>query len=236
MNAMVQASKNARRQFMGQLKDFRLEIDLKPYTQQLRELRALEDQILNLEKQQNQAVSEGRAEIKITSQTQAEYKRGIEEVNKKIEERKNAENANTEEAQEQIKTLESEKERLQQILQTWKDIQSTAQGVSTAGSSKAQEDLDRAQQYQDARRGSEENDADIDNENSNIDNIVKNADKINTVQQNISLLTNTFSLLSSAIGMARTAISIWSNDSNTILNCEIQKDNIIIITKLKNII
>lgn len=30
--------------------------------------------------------------------------------------------------------------------------------------------------------------------------------------------------------------SIWSNDSNTILNCEIQKDNIIIITKLKNII
>ena len=30
--------------------------------------------------------------------------------------------------------------------------------------------------------------------------------------------------------------SIWSNDSNTILSCEIQKDNIIIITKLKNII
>lgn len=30
--------------------------------------------------------------------------------------------------------------------------------------------------------------------------------------------------------------SIWSNESNTILNCEIQKDNIIIITKLKNII
>ena len=30
--------------------------------------------------------------------------------------------------------------------------------------------------------------------------------------------------------------SIWSNDSNTILRCEIQKDNIIIITKLKNII
>ena len=29
--------------------------------------------------------------------------------------------------------------------------------------------------------------------------------------------------------------SIWSNDSNTILSCEIQKDNIIIITKLKNI-
>ena len=30
--------------------------------------------------------------------------------------------------------------------------------------------------------------------------------------------------------------SIWCNDSNTILSCEIQKDNIIIITKLKNII
>ena len=30
--------------------------------------------------------------------------------------------------------------------------------------------------------------------------------------------------------------SIWSNDSNTILSCEIQKDNIIIITTLKNII
>ena len=30
--------------------------------------------------------------------------------------------------------------------------------------------------------------------------------------------------------------SIWGNDSNTILSCEIQKDNIIIITKLKNII
>ena len=29
--------------------------------------------------------------------------------------------------------------------------------------------------------------------------------------------------------------SIWSNDSNTILNCEIQKDNIVIVTKLKNI-
>lgn len=29
---------------------------------------------------------------------------------------------------------------------------------------------------------------------------------------------------------------IWSNDSNTVLSCEIQKGDIIIITKLKNII
>ena len=30
--------------------------------------------------------------------------------------------------------------------------------------------------------------------------------------------------------------SIWSNDSNTMLSCEIQKDDIVIITNLKNII
>ena len=30
--------------------------------------------------------------------------------------------------------------------------------------------------------------------------------------------------------------SIWSNDSNTILRCEIQKDNILIITTLKKYI
>ena len=33
-----------------------------------------------------------------------------------------------------------------------------------------------------------------------------------------------------------TIIDIYSNDSNTILYCEIQKDNIIILTRLKNII
>lgn len=150
--------------------------------------------------------------IKLEFYNEEEVQKTIQAINIQLKEKANLENSDDTSVQDDIQALQVQKKQLQDILKLWEQVKTESGKVTTIGTTTAAPYVQRAQDYQNARREEEQHKGAASVQKSQLDDTLKQVQNIDVVQAKITSVTNAMSLLSSSVMFFHSLGSIWSDD------------------------